>query len=82
MRTLVPLPLVALLLSGCVVRTAANVATLPVRAVGKTADWATTSQEEADRNRGRAMRKQEKRDARERRRDEKEARRRAREQND
>ncbi len=80
MRILVLLPLAALLLSGCVVRTAANVATLPVRAVGKTADWMTTSQEEAERNRGRAMRKQEKRDAKERKRQEKEARRLAREQ--
>lgn len=80
MRILVLLPLAALLLSGCVARTAANVVTLPVRAVGKTADWMTTSQEEADRNRGRAMRKQEKRDAKERKREEKEARRLAREQ--
>jgi len=67
----------AALLSGCVVRTAANVATAPVRVVGKGVDWATTSQEEADRNRGRAMRKQEEREAKERRREERDMRRRA-----
>jgi hypothetical protein len=76
MKALLVLPLAALLLSGCLVRTAANVATLPVRAVGQTADWMTTSQDEADRNRGRAIRKQEKRDAKERRRAEKQARKR------
>lgn len=58
----------ACLLSGCVVRTAANVVTLPVRAAGQGIDWATTSQDEADRNRGREMRRQEKRDAKDRRR--------------
>lgn len=49
-------------LSGCIVRTAADVATLPVRAGAQVVDWSTTSQDEADRNRGRAMRKQEKKD--------------------
>ncbi|WP_414900029.1 hypothetical protein ACMT1E_10085 [Sphingomonas flavalba] len=66
---------VPLVLPGCVARTAANVVTLPVRAVGQTADWMTTSQDEADRNRGREIRKQEKREAKERRRAEKAARR-------
>jgi hypothetical protein len=51
---------------GCVARTAWDVATLPVKAGGKVVDWSTTSQEEADRNRGRAMRKQEKRERKER----------------
>jgi len=46
------------LLPGCVARTAWNVATVPVKAGGKAVDWTTTSQEEADRNRGREMRKQ------------------------
>lgn len=49
----------ALVLSGCIARTAANVVTAPVRAAGKVADWATTSQDEADRNRGREIREQE-----------------------
>jgi hypothetical protein len=67
MRTVV-LPLCALALGGCVVKTAANIATLPVRAAGYGYDKATTSQAEADRNRGRALRKQEARAQRERRR--------------
>lgn len=46
-------------LSGCIARTAAGVVTAPVRAVGKTADWMTTSQSEADEKRGRAMRQRE-----------------------
>jgi hypothetical protein len=43
-------------LSGCAV------ATLPFKATGKVVDWTTTSQGEADRNAGRAMRKAEARD--------------------
>jgi len=62
------------LLAGCV-STAKTVVTAPFKVVGKGVDWATTSQDEADRNRGRGMRKQEERDARERRRAEKEWRR-------
>lgn len=49
------------LLAGCV-STAATIVTAPVRVVSKGVDWATTSQDEADRNRGREMRKQEERD--------------------
>lgn len=45
------------LLPGCVAKTALNVVTLPVKAGAKAADWATTSQEEADRNHGRDLRK-------------------------
>ncbi|MBU3076635.1 hypothetical protein [Sphingomonas quercus] len=67
----------ALALAGCV-RTAANIVTFPVRAGSQVVDWSTTSQEEADRNRGREMRKQEEREAKERRKEEKEARRRER----
>lgn len=52
-------PLACLLLSACLARTAVDVATLPVRAASQTADWLTTSRDEADRNRGRRMRKQE-----------------------
>ena len=50
----------ALLLSGCV-GTVKSVATAPVKAVGQVADWSTTSRDEADRNRGREMRKREER---------------------
>jgi hypothetical protein len=65
---LLAVPLLAVLLSGCIARTAANIVTLPVRAGGQVVDWSTTSQDEADRNRGRDMRKQEKREVKERRR--------------
>lgn len=53
----------ALLLSGCV-GTVKSVATAPVKAAGQVADWSTTSRDEADRNRGRDMRKREERVAR------------------
>lgn len=70
--------LAGMALGGCVARTAANVVTLPVRAAGQVAetgwDATTTSQEEADRNRGREMRKAEERAEKERRRQEKVAR--------
>lgn len=68
------LALMALLLPGCV-RTVANVVTLPVRAASQGIDWATTSQDEADRNRGRRERKAEARERREERRRLKEERR-------
>ena len=58
------------LLTGGCLRTAANIVTAPVKVVGKTADWATTSQDEADRNAGRKLRKQEAREGRERKKDE------------
>lgn len=51
-------------LAGCV-RTVGTIVTAPVKAVGKGVDVMTTSQEEADRNRGREMRKQEERERRE-----------------
>lgn len=57
---------VALLLPGCIAKTALDVATMPVKATSQAADWATTSQDEADRNYGRQMRKQEAQEARER----------------
>jgi hypothetical protein len=47
-----------LALTGCV-SAVKTVVTAPVKAVGKVADWSTTSQEESDRNRGRAMRERE-----------------------
>lgn len=49
-----------LILTGCIAKTVVGVATMPVKAGSKVVDWTTTSQSEADRNRGRAMRKQDK----------------------
>jgi hypothetical protein len=46
-------------LQGCLAKTALDVATLPVKAVSKGVDLATTSQAEADRNRGREIRQRE-----------------------
>ena len=57
---------IMLMLPGCIAKTALDVATMPVRAGAQAADWATTSQDEADRNYGRRMRKQEAREGRER----------------
>jgi hypothetical protein len=58
MKAAVALALPVLLLSGCV-STVASVVTAPVRVAAKGVDWATTSQSEADRNRGRKIRKEE-----------------------
>lgn len=58
--------LLPFLTGGCLVKTAVDVATLPVKAAGKAVDWTTTSQSESDRNYGRKMRKQEEREGRER----------------
>jgi hypothetical protein len=74
MRILIALAL-ASLLSGCIARTAVDIVTLPVKVAGAGVDAVTTSQAEADRNRGRAIRKQEEREDKERRRAEKEQRR-------
>jgi hypothetical protein len=65
----------ALALGGCV-STAVSIVKAPFKVVGQAADWATTSQDEADRNRGRAERKAEEKIAKDRRKAEKEARRR------
>ena len=46
------------LLGGCM-STVGAVVTAPFKVVGQAADWATTSQDEADRNRGREFRKAE-----------------------
>jgi hypothetical protein len=54
-------PALALLLGGCLASTALDIATAPVRVVAQTADWATTSQDEADRARGREIRHREER---------------------
>lgn len=60
MRILVLALFAAPLLGGCV-SAVKTVVTAPVKAVGQVADWSTTSQEEADRNRGREIRKREER---------------------
>lgn len=49
----------ALSLQGCLAKTALNVATAPVRVASKGVDLATTSQSEADQNRGREIRRRE-----------------------
>ena len=51
----------ALVLQGCIVRTAADIVTDPVKVVGGAVDMATTSQSEADEKRGRQLRKQDER---------------------
>jgi len=75
MRVLISV-LLALALGGCV-RTAASIVTFPVKAASQGVDWATTSRDEADRNRGRQVRRQEERDAKQRRREERQQRHRA-----
>lgn len=60
MRTLLAVLFAAPMLGGCV-SAVKTVVTAPVKAVGKVADWTTTSQDESDRNRGRAMREREER---------------------
>lgn len=74
MRTLPVLLILPLLTGGCLVKTAANVVTFPVKAGAQAADWATTSQDEADRNYGRKMREKEEREGREQRKRDKECR--------
>jgi hypothetical protein len=65
----------ASLLSGCMVASAAKtVVTAPVKVAAKTVDLMTTSQDEADRNRGREMRKAEEREKKARKKAEREAR--------
>lgn len=54
-------PVLALLLPGCVVRTAVDVVTAPVKVAGKAVDLATTSQSESDEKRGRELRRREER---------------------
>ena len=58
---LLTVPIIALSLGGCVAGTLVDVATMPVRAAGQMADWATTSQDESDRARGREIRRREER---------------------
>ena len=49
----------ALALSGCIAKTALDVATLPVKVASAAVDAATVSQAEADQKRGRQIRKYE-----------------------
>jgi len=66
MRVAPALLLFALPLGGCV-STATSIVKAPFQVAGKAVDWTTTSQEEADRNYGRKMRKAEAREGKERR---------------
>jgi hypothetical protein len=58
MRLLI-LPFLALAASGCLAKTALDVATLPVKVASTGLDMATVSQAEADQKRGRQVRKRE-----------------------
>ena len=60
-RLFLGLTALSLTLSGCVVKTVADVVTAPVRVGAKAVDLATTSQSEADEARGREIRKREER---------------------
>lgn len=51
----------SLLLGGCLAKAAVGVVTAPVRIASKGVDLATTSQSEADENRGRELRRREER---------------------
>ncbi len=55
------LALAALAVQGCLAKAAVGIVTLPVRAVSAGVDAATTSQSEADEQRGRELRKREER---------------------
>lgn len=57
--TLLVLPAAALMLGGCLAKTAIDVATLPVKVASRGVDLATTSQSEADQKRGRELRQRE-----------------------
>ena len=53
------LAMLPMTLGGCVAQTALDVATLPVKIASAGVDAVTTSQKEADRKRGRQIRRQE-----------------------
>jgi hypothetical protein len=59
--SLVLLAAMPLALSGCLAKTALDIATAPVRVASKAVDLATTSQAEADQKRGREIRQREER---------------------
>lgn len=58
---LIALGLSALALQGCLAKAAVSAVTLPVKVASRGVDLATTSQSEADQNRGRDIRKREER---------------------
>ncbi len=60
LRLMLPVLLTAPLLTACL-GTVVDVVTLPVKAAGSAVDAVTTSQSEADENRGRELRKREER---------------------
>ena len=64
MRNLFLAAPLALLLQGCLARTAIDVVTLPVKVAGAGVDALTTSQAEADQRRGREIREAEEREGR------------------
>ena len=55
-RMILVAPAAALLLSGCLAKTALDVVTLPVKVASAGVDAVTTSQSEADQKRGREIR--------------------------
>ena len=59
--SLVLMAIASFTLSGCLAKTALDVATAPVKIASKAVDLATTSQSEADQKRGREIRKREER---------------------
>ncbi|MEG3163083.1 hypothetical protein U1701_00575 [Sphingomonas sp. PB2P19] len=65
MRKILILALLPLTTAGCI-STATSIVKAPFQVAGKAVDWSTTSQEEADRNYGKKMRKQEAKEGRER----------------
>ena len=60
------LMLLPLATGGCMANAAVGLVSTPFKVAGKAADWATTSQDESDRNYGRKARKHEAREGRER----------------
>ncbi len=58
-RPLLLAPIAALASSGCIARTALDVATLPVKVASAGVDAVVTTQAEADQKRGRQIRRQE-----------------------
>ena len=60
-KALILAPLAALMLSGCLAKTAVDVVTAPVRIASRAVDLATVSQSERDEQRGREIRRREER---------------------
>ena len=58
--------LLPLAMGGCMANAAVGLVSTPFKVAGQAADWATTSQDESDRNYGRAARKADSRAGRER----------------